>query len=96
MLETKLFANNSGAARSNKYQTIIAMVDGVGHKISSDKISFMFWRNIQCEKLKSQTEAQQQARAWPSVYLEYSRAATFFQKQNRFVKLTNFLSKSSH
>jgi len=70
MPETKLFANNSGAARSNKYQTIIAMVDGVGHKISSDKISFMFWRNIQCEKLKSQTEAQQQARAWPSVYLE--------------------------
>jgi hypothetical protein len=59
MLETKLFANNSGAARGNKYQTIIVMVDGVGHKISSDKIAFMFWRNIQCKKLKSQTEAQQ-------------------------------------
>ena len=59
MLDTKLFANNSGAARGNKYKTIIVMVDGVGHKISSDKIAFMFWRNIQCEKLKSQTEAQQ-------------------------------------
>ena len=59
MLETKLFANNSGAARGNKYQTIIVMVDGVGHLISIDIIAFMFWRNIQSEKLKSQTEAQQ-------------------------------------